>query len=213
VTRVTWDASGERLFHTGVDRGMVYLDDGTVSTWNGLVSVTESPSGGTPTPTYLDGQKILNVPGGEDYVATLEAMSLPVVAAACAGWGILQYGLYAGSQPKETFGFSYRTLIGNDVEGTNFAYKIHIVYGCLAKSSDFAHETSSDQPSVKPYSWVITAVPVSFGSRTRPSAHVIFDTRIQSSPTITAVEALLYGSVDNDPVLPTTDQIALLLSS
>lgn len=212
MTRVTWDASGERLYQTGIDRGMIYLEDGTVSTWNGLVSVTENPSGGDSVATYLDGQKVLNVPVGDNYEGTIESLSLPLTAAACAGWGILQYGLYASNQPKETFGFSYRTLIGDDVNGTNFAYRIHVIFNCTAKASDFTHETVKDQPSLKSYSWGITAVPVSFSSR-RPTAHVIFDTRVQSSPTITAIEALLYGDDETDPVMPTADQIALLLSS
>lgn len=212
MTRVVWDASGQRLYQTGIDRGMIYLEDGTVSTWNGLVSVTESPSGADPVATYIDGQKVLNVPGGENYEATIESISLPVNAAACAGWGILQYGLYASNQPKQTFGFSYRTLIGNDVSGTEFGYRIHVIFNCTAKSADFTHETTSESPSVKAYNWGLTAVPVSF-SGLRPTAHVIFDTRIQTAPTITAVEALLYGDDDNDPAMPTTDQIALLLSS
>jgi hypothetical protein len=212
MTRVTWDASGQRLYQTGVDRGMIYLADGTVSTWNGLVSVTENPSGGDPVPTFLDGQKVLNVPSGENYEGTIESLSLPLAAAACAGWGILQYGLFASNQPKMTFGFSYRTLIGNDVSGTDFGYRIHVIFNCTAKSSDFTHETITDQPSVKPYSWQLTAVPVAFSGR-RPTAHVVFDTRIQTPPTITAIEALHYGDDNTDAVMPTTDQIALLLSS
>jgi hypothetical protein len=212
MTRVTWDASGQRLYQTGIDRGMIYLADGSVSTWSGLVSVTESPSGGDPVPTFLDGQKVLNVPGGVNYEGTIESMSLPLSAAACAGWGILQYGLYASNQPRLPFGFSYRTLIGNDVSGTDFAYRIHLIFNCTAKASDFTHETVKDQPSVKTYSWGITAVPVSFPGK-RPTAHVIFDTRVQTPPTITAIEALLYGDDETDAVMPTTDQVALLLSS
>lgn len=212
MTRVTWDASGQRLYQTGIDRGMIYLEDGTVSTWNGLVSVTESPSGGDAVPTYIDGQKVINVPGGENYEATIESMSLPLKAAACAGWGILQNGLYADNQVKQSFGFSYRTLIGNDVSGTDLAYRIHLIFNCTAKASDFTHETVKDQLSIKPYSWGITAVPVSFPNL-RPTAHVIFDTRVQTPPTITAIEAILYGDDNGNAVMPTPDQISLLLSS
>ena len=212
MTRVTWDASGQRLYQTGIDRGMMYLADGTVSTWNGLVSVTEAPSGGDPVATFLDGQKVLDIPAGENYEGTIESISLPLDAAACAGWGILQYGLYASNQPKMTFGFSYRTLIGNDVSGTDFAYRIHLIFNCTARSADFTHETITDQPSVKPYSRQLTAVPVAFSGR-RPTAHVVFDTRIQTPPTITAIEALLYGDDETDAVMPTTDQVSLLLSA
>ena len=212
MTRLTWDAQGQRLYHTGIDRGVLYLDEGVVAPWSGLVAVTESPSGGQPTETYLDGQKILNVGGGEDYAATIESLSLPLAAAGCAGWGILQVGLYASHQNKSSFNLSYRTLIGNDLDGTAFGYKIHIVFGATAKNADFVHETTSDKPSAKTYSWGITAVPVSFGIG-RPTAHVIFDTRLISPTTIATLEALLYGDVSNDPIMPTTDQIALLLSS
>jgi len=211
MTKVTWDVSGERLYQVGIDRGMIYLDDGSVSPWNGLVSVTESPSGGAPTETFLDGQKILDIPVGEDYTATIEALSLPVSAASCAGWGILQYGLYASNQPKQMFAFSYRTLIGNDVKGTKFGYRVHIVFGCLARSSNFTHETSNDKQSVKSYSWAITAIPVSFGIR-KPTAHVIFDTRVQDLTTIATLEAILYGDDVNNPRLPLPSEIAILLS-
>jgi hypothetical protein len=192
---------------------MLYFDDGTAIPWNGLVSVTESPSGGKTTETYLDGQKVLDVPGGEDYIATVESLSLPLQAAACAGWGILQYGLYASHQPRESFGLSYRTLIGNDVEGTKLAYRIHIIFGCVAKNSDFTHETTSDKASAKTYSWDITAVPVSLNSRSRATAHVIFDTRRFSEPTITTVEGILYGNADGDARMMTVDDLAILLSS
>jgi hypothetical protein len=191
---------------------MVYLEDGTVSSWNGLVSVTESPSGNDPAATYVDGEKMLNVPGGDNYEASIESMSLPVNAAACAGWGILQYGLYADNQPKMSFGFSYRTLIGNDVSGTDFGYRIHVIFGCKARSSDFTHETITEQISTKTYSWAITAVPVSF-TELRPTAHVIFDTRIQSPTVITSIETILYGDDTHDPAMPTIDQISTLLAA
>lgn len=212
MTRVVWDAQGERLYHTGIDRGMIYLEDGTVCPWTGLVSVTEAPNGGDATATYIDGQKILNIAGGENYEATIESYSLPFNASSCAGWGILQYGLFASNQPKMSFGLSYRTLIGNDVSGNNFGYRIHLIFRCVAKNSDFIHDTIADQVSLKPYSWGIAAVPVSFSNR-KPTAHVIFDTRIHSPAIIEAAESTLYGSNVSDPVMLTNDQADLLLTS
>lgn len=212
MTRAVWDAQGERLYHTGIDRGMLYLEDGTVCPWTGLVSVTEAPAGGDAVATYIDGEKVLNIASGENYEATIESYSLPFNAAACAGWGILQYGLFASNQPKMSFGLSYRTLIGNDVSRTSFAYRIHLVFNCVAKSSDFSHETIADQVSMKSYSWGITAVPVSF-SNIKPTAHVIFDTRIHSPTTIDAVESALYGTDVSDPVMLTNDQVDTLLTS
>jgi hypothetical protein len=199
--RVSWNNSGERLFHTGVDRGMLYVGNAAGVPWNGLISVTENPSGGDATPTYLDGQKVLNVPGGENFAATIEAYGVPIEFAPCVGWGSLASGLFATEQPKETFGFSYRTLIGNDVEGTAFGYKLHIVFNALAKNADFSHKTITDSPSVQPYSFDVTTVPLPVSGQ-RATAHFIFDTRVVTENNIAKIESILYGSDTTDPTLP-----------
>jgi hypothetical protein len=212
MTRITWDAQGQRRYHIGIDRGMLYLNDGTVVPWSGLVSVTESPTGISPTATYLDGQKILNVPAGEGYAATIESFAMPPEFAPCAGWTEVSGALYATEQARDTFAFSYRTMTGNDLTGLS-DYKVHLVYGALAKTTNFTRASNSASPQAKTYSWNIVAAPQSFGAQIRPTAHVIFDTRDISPTTITTLEGLLYGDSTQDPSLPTTDQIALLLSS
>lgn len=200
MTRIVWDKTGTRLFQTGIDRGVLYVGNVGVP-WNGLVSVTESPTGGDATPTFLDGQKVLNVAGGESFAATIEAYGIPVEFAPCAGWYMVASGLFATEQPKTTFGFSYRTLTGSDDKGTALGYKVHIIFNALAKNADFSRETISDKPSVKTHSWDITTVPLPVAGR-RSTAHIIFDTRMIAPENIAKIEAILYGTDTTDPMLP-----------
>jgi hypothetical protein len=176
------------------------------------VKVTESPIGGDANPYYLDGQVVLNIPAGENFSATLEAFAFPLEFAPCAGRLQLGAGLYASDQPKISFGFSYRTLLADDVEGTTLGYRIHVVYGATAKISDFAHETESDSVSLKTYSWLITTVPVEVPNF-RPTAHFVVDTRRVTLDTLNAVEAILYGDDNNDARLPTGIELNTLLTS
>jgi hypothetical protein len=190
---------------------MFYL--GTIAVpWFGLTSVTESPSGGDAEPVYLDGLKVQNIPGGVDFDATIQALSAPIEFASCAGRLELAAGLYATDQPKETFGFSYRTLIGDDVLNTDFGYKVHVVYNAAAKVSDFTHTTTSGSPSVAPYSWAITTTPITALPNKRPTSHFIFDTRRLSPDNINLIEAILYGD-DDDPRLPTLGELRTILDA
>lgn len=211
MPRATWNDAGTRLYHTGVDRGMLYTSLFSVP-WNGLVSVTESPDGGDPVPYYLDGRKVLNISASENYKGTIQAFSAPLEFAPCAGRLLLSPALYAADQPKETFGFSYRTLVGNDLAGTDYAYKVHVVYGVTGKMSDFAHETVADKVNPRTYSWDINAVPVPVPGY-RPTAHLSFDTRKNSSDVMTALEAILYGDDINDPRMPVVSELVTLLAS
>jgi hypothetical protein len=214
MTRVTWDDAGLRLYHTGIDRGMLYVVYGVpvAVPWNGLAGVTESPVGGDPTPYYLDGRKILNISSGEDFSATIEAYASPLEFAACAGRLRLSTGLYATGQPKQTFGFAYRTLIGNDSVGTGYAYKIHVIYNATAQIADFAHGTITTRPSPTLRSWNVTTYPV-VSSGYRPTSHVVIDSRLVSSAGISGVEAILYGDDTNDARLPTIPELITLLAS
>lgn len=201
MTRIIWDKTGTRLFQTGIDRGMLYVGNNAGVPWNGLVSVTESPTGGDATPTFLDGQKVLNVAGGESFGATIEAYGIPIEFAPCAGWYEIASGLFATDQPKTTFGFSYRTLTGSDDEGIDLGYKVHIIFNALAKNLDFSRETITDKPSVKIHSWDITTVPLPVAGR-RATAHLIFDTRHVARENMAKIEEILYGTDTTDPALP-----------
>lgn len=212
MSRVTWGNVGQRLFHAGVDRGMLYIGSYVAVPWTGLVSVSEAATGGDPQPYYLDGQKILNIAAAEEFEATITAFSSPLEFASCAGRMQVSPGLYATDQPKQTFGFSYRTLIGNDVMGTAFAYKVHVVYNALAQISDFSHGTLDESPSADSYSWVIDTVPVTVDGY-RPTAHIVIDSRLNSSDILLQVENILYGDDDDDPRFPSAQELVTLLAS
>lgn len=212
MTRVTWDALGQRIFHTGIDRGMLYVENGVVTTWSGLAGVTEAPTVQEADLVYVDGRKILNIPGGEDFAASLDVFYTPPEFAQCAGRLSMGAGLYVTDQPKLTFGLSYRTRVGNDASGTAFAYKVHIIYNAIAILGDVANASIGDSPTPVTYSWAITAVPVTVAGR-RPTAHVIFDTRLVSQDTMNNLETILYGDETHQPSLPTIVDLTTLLAA
>lgn len=212
MARIVWDDAGTRLYQVGVDRGMLYMDPGVAVSWSGLVSMTESPSGGDAQLFYLDGIAVLNSPLGETFAGSLEAFSAPPEFAPCAGRGRLSVGLYAGEQPKAPFGFSYRTLIGDDIAGTSFGYKIHLVYNAMAQVTDFQHNTDAATASVKTQSWGLTATPEALVGY-RPTSHFIFDTTTVDPAAIARLEDILYGDVDNDPRMPTAEEVVALLTN
>lgn len=208
MTRATWDDAGLRRFHTGVDHGMLYTGDEIplAVPWSGLASVTEASVGSDPSPYYLDGQKILNLATGENFAGTIEAFSSPDEFAPCAGRSRLSTGLFATDQPRQKFGFSYRTLIGNDVKGIDFAYKIHIVYNATAQVSNFVHTTLTNDPSPKTNTWSFTTFPTEVVGF-KPTSHVVFDTRFVDAYIIAKLEGILYGDDDSDPRMPTTEEL------
>lgn len=212
VAKVTWNTVGTRLFHAGVDRGMLYIDSDVAVPWSGLLSITEAPSGGDPQPYFLDGQKVLNIAAAEEFAATIETLAAPLEFAVCAGRLNLSPGLFASDQFKKSFTFSYRTLIGNDVLGTAFAYKVHVIFNALAAISDFSHGTIGETPSPGSYSIGISTSPVVIAGY-KPTAHLVFDSRLNSDDILTQVEAILYGDDDNDPRMPTAAELVTLLTS
>jgi len=214
MTRVVWDAPGERLYRTGIDRGMLYIDDvvPVAVPWSGLASVTESPAGGASQPYYIDGQKVLDTTTGEDFGVSIEAFSAPLEFAPCAGRLRLSAALFAADQPKKTFGFAYRTLTGNDVSGSSFGYRIHIIYNALASISDFVHTADDGKAGAKTYSWAVTTVPV-FVDGYKPTAHFVFDTRLDGGHIIDTLESVLYGDDSNAPRMPTVSELAGFLAS
>jgi Concanavalin A-like lectin/glucanases superfamily len=209
--RVTWDALGERLFHTGVDHGMLYVGTEVAVPWNGLLSVTQTADSSDNREYFLDGDKILNLPAADDFAAQLEALSFPVEFAPCAGRKELSPGLFATNQPKQLFGFSYRTRIGNDVAGTDYAYQIHVVYNALAQLSDFTHNTVDSSPSAESYSWNITTVPAIPADGFKPASHIVIDSRFLPAAILTPIENVLYGSSVVGPKLPSLQQLYSLL--
>jgi hypothetical protein len=211
MTRLVWDAVGERFYETGVDHGVLYI--GTAGyAWPGLVSVTESTAGGEPRPYYVDGFKYLNLAAAEEFEATIEAFSAPPEFAPCDGINTMYAGLLITNQPRRAFGFSYRTKIGNDVDGSDHAYKLHLVYNALAAPSEQAYSTLSDQAEAPTRSWKLTTLaPKIYGYR--PTAHFVVDSRNTPSATLTELEDFLYGTDTTASAMPTVRELMELFGA
>lgn len=213
---LVWDAVGEKRYETGVDKGVLYPRDGSGSytdgvAWNGLTAVTESPSGAEATPQFADNIKYLNLVSAEEFGATIEAFTYPAEFEKCDGTAELSPGLTVAQQSRQTFGFAYRTLIGDDVVGTDAGYKIHLVYGALAAPSEKARATVNDSPEAITFSWEITttAVPV---TGFKPTAKLTVDSTAVDAAGLADLEEVLYGSSGVDARLPLPDEVADLLS-
>lgn len=215
MAKIVWDATGERLYETGVKQGVLYIPtDGVYSkgvAWNGLTAVTESPSGAEATPLYADDIKYLNLMSNEDFGCTIEAYTYPEEWAACDGSASLAAGVSIGQQPRKTFGLSYRTTLGNDTEGNDYGYKLHLVYGGLAAPSEKAYATINDSPEAITFSWEVTTTPVNVTGH-KPTAHLEINSTKADKAKLAALEAILYGDETNEPRLPLPDEIAELMA-
>lgn len=217
MSRLTWDNTGERLFETGVKNGVLYpiQADGKYTkgvAWNGLISVTESPSGAEATALYADDIKYVNLLSNEEFGATIEAYTYPDEFAECDGSGTLAEGVLLGQQKRKVFGLCYRTTIGNDVDGNDHGYKLHLVYGCLAAPSEKAYSTINDNPDAITFSWEVTTTPVNV-TGFKPTSQITIDSTKVTPEKMTAIETLLYGSEQKEPSLPLPDELAAALST
>lgn len=212
MTRFVWDSIGERPYENGVDRGVLYVDDiGYV--WNGLISVSEEPVGGETRSFYIDGVKFLSLSAAEDYKATIQAFASPPQFAQCDGSRSLYSGLIVTQQRRKSFGFSYRTMMGDDTNA-QLGYKIHLVYNALAEPSQRQNNTLNDSPELTPYSWSIDAVPpFNVGLGFKPTAHFIIDSTAMPAEVLTALEDILYGNDLDDPRLPSQTEVLELFES
>ena len=200
MARLVWDSTGEHLYETGVRRGVLYLldeNDGDYPegvAWNGLTSVTESPSGAEATAIYADDIKYLNLYSAEEFGATIEAYTYPDEFAQCDGSATLVNGAEIGQQSRKAFGLCYRTAIGNDVAGEDFGYKLHIIYGCKASPSEKSYQTINDSPEAITFSWEVTTTPVAV-TGFRPTATVIVDSTKFADATTPATDAALKAAL------------------
>lgn len=213
---LVWDKTGERVYETGVDHGVLYIPDAggdydTGFAWNGLTAVTESPSGAEASPQYADNIKYLNLVSAEEFSATLEAFTYPDEFGQCDGTATPQPGVLIGQQTRKTFGLSYRTKVGNDVDGADHGYKLHLLYGCLASPSEKAYSTINDSPEAITFSWEITTTPVLVTGR-NPTSLIVIDSRTANSTDLAALEIILYGDVATAPRLPTPNEIVTLFT-
>lgn len=213
---LVWDNVGDRFYETGVDHGVLYLADitGAYKTgfvWNGLTAVTESPSGADASPLYADNIKYLNLVAAEQFGGTIEAYTYPEEFGVCDGTSAPKKGVLLGQQSRKSFGLSYRTLIGNDVDGTDLGYKLHLVYGALAAPSEKAHTTVNDAPEAITFSWAITTTPVHVTGG-KPTATITIDSTKVAPADLIALELLLYGTGAIAPELPLPDDVIALFS-
>ena len=217
MAKLVWDKTGERYYETGVKNGVLYTvnENGEYAkgvAWNGLTAVTESPSGAEATALYADDIKYLNLMSAEEFGCTIEAYTYPDEFGACNGETELVPGVKIGQQKRTTFGFSYRTAIGNDVDGSDYGYKIHVVYGCLASPSDKAYASINDSPEAITFSWEVTTTPVAVEGF-KPTAHLEIDSTKVDATKLAALEAKLYGSESEEATLPLPSEIAELIGT
>ena len=207
---LTWDVTGERLFETGVDHGVLYLANGGVYdtgyAWNGLTAVTESPSGAEATAQYADNIKYLNLISAEDFGGTIEAFTYPTAFAQCDGTAFPQQGVSVGQQARKGFGFSFRTRLGNDTNGSDNGYKLHLVYGALAAPSEKAYNTINDSPEAMTFSWEFTTTPVAV-TGLKPTALMTIDSTKVSAAALATLENALYGTEATNARLPLPDEV------
>ena len=211
MARLDWNATGVRFYETGVDRGVLYVGDAPGVAWTGLTSINEAPTGGDARAFYIDGVKYLNLASSEEFEATINAFSSPPEFGPCDGTVSIQNGLFVTQQPRKQFGFSYRTKIGNDTDGAEHAYKIHLVYNALAKPSSRDNGTMGDSTDPTGFSWAITTLPPSMTGY-KPTAHMVIDSRYTLASTLVTVEDILYGSDTNSPRLPSPDELIAIFA-
>ena len=219
MAKIKWDKTGERLYETGVKNGVLYVQEGGAYpkgvAWNGLTAVTESPSGAEATPLYADDIKYLNLLSAEEFGATIEAYTYPDEFAECDGSASLADGVMIGQQARKTFGLCYRTTIGNDTNGNDYGYKLHIIYGALAAPSEKAYATINDSPEAITFSWEVTTTPVNV-TGAKPTASITIDSTKADPTKLAALEDILYGKdgePGNEPRLPLPDEIKTLMTA
>ena len=219
MAKIKWDKTGERFYETGVKNGVLYVQEGGAYpkgvAWNGLTAVTESPSGAEATPLYADDIKYLNLLSAEEFGATIEAYTYPDEFAECDGSASLVDGVMIGQQARKTFGLCYRTTIGNDTDGNDYGYKLHIIYGALAAPSEKAYATINDSPEAITFSWEVTTTPVNV-TGAKPTASITIDSTKVDPTKLAALEDILYGKdgePGNEPRLPLPDEIKTLMTA
>ena len=220
MSKLVWDKTGERLYETGVKKGVLYPMDAQGAypkgvAWNGLTNVTESPSGAEATALYADDIKYLNLMSNEEFGGTIEAYTYPDEFAECDGSASLATGVYIGQQPRKTFGFSYCTTIGNDVESNAHGYKLHLVYGALASPSEKAYATINDSPEAITFSWEFSTTPVNV-TGFKPTACLTIDSTKVDPEKLAALEKILYGDDTGEAAtarLPLPDEVAQVLKA
>ncbi len=230
MAKIIWGKTGEKLFETGVEKAVLYPAVGSIYgkgvAWNGMSAVSENPSGAEATPIYADNGKYVNLISAEDFGCTIEAYMYPDEFAECDGSVEVAPGMFAGQQIRKMFGFTYRTILGNDTELNEHGYKLHLVYGCHAAPSQKTYNTINDSPEASTMSWDVTTTPVQITEKVadktfKPTSVLIFDSTKFDAKFMAKLEEILYGkdpsSVDVqdgvDPRLPLPDEIIKMVKA
>lgn len=209
MARLQWGAAGTRVYEAGVDRGVLFVDEQPGVAWTGLTSVEQSPSGGDPKEYYIDGVKYLNLSSAEQFVATVNAYTYPDEFAQCDGSAQVRTGMFLTQQRRKSFGLSYRTIVGNDLEGADYGYKIHIVYNALAAPSQRSYATVGDSIDPTDFSWNLTTRPPVIPGYRR-TAHVELDSRTTPPLVLESIEKVLYGDETNTSRLPSISELLVM---
>ena len=216
MATLTWDVQSERYYETGVSKGVLYpFKEGKYSkgvAWNGLTAVNESPSGAEPTPLYADNIKYLNLLSNEEFAATVEAYTYPDEFAECDGSAELAAGVSVGQQKRIPFGLSYVTKLGNDTDGQDHGYKIHLIYGALAKPTQKNYATINDNPEAITFSWELSTTPVAVPNL-KPTSCITIDSTKVGSDKLKKIEDKLYGTESEEATLPTPAELAALIAA
>lgn len=215
MAKLVWDAIGEHFYETGVDHVVLYrLDAQNVYSkgyaWNGVSSISESPSGGDANPVWADNIKYLNLRAAEEYGSTIECYTYPDEFAECNGEGQPASGIAIGQQARKTFGLSYRTIVGNDAQGNDLGYKLHLVYGCTTSPSEKSYNTVNDSPEAGTFSFEISTVPVAIPGYKNTAILTIDSTKVAKA-NMEALEALLYGGDNAEAQLPSPETVLTTL--
>jgi hypothetical protein len=216
MSKLKWDQIGERLYETGVKKGVLYPQNSEGLyplgvAWNGLTGITESPSGAESNPLYADDIKYLNLVSMEEFGATIEAFTYPKEFEQCDGSASLAAGVSAGQQARRQFGLAYQTTLGNDVDGIDYGYKIHLIYGALATPSEKGYQTINDSPDAIAFSWEVTTTPAEVTGM-RPTASIVIDSTKVDPAELAIFEGIIFGTDDTDPRLPSPDEITALFT-
>lgn len=222
MATLVWDKVGERFYETGVDHVVLYkmLDEipqGTTNpydtgvAWNGVTSISESASGGEPSPLYADNIKYLNLISTETASLNIGAYTYPEEFEECDGTRSIRTGIYARQQPRKQFGLSYRTRVGNDQQADEYGYKLHLVYGCYASPSERAYNTVNESPEAIGFSWSVTTTPVEL-TGFKPTSILTIDSKKLTTNNLQKIEEKLYGTESTNPMLPLPNDILTLIA-
>ena len=217
MARLIWDEVGQRFFETGVKNGVLYVqnNDGSYANgvvWNGLTAITESPSGAEETPLYADDVKYLTLRSAEEFGATIEAFTYPEEFEQCDGSAQIAAGITVGQQARKAFALCYRTAVGNDIQGQEFSYKLHIIYGCTVAPSEKSYSTINDNPEAITFSWELSTVPVPVDGF-KPTASLVIDANKVEAGKLQLLENALFGDAENEATLLLPNQIMELMKN